>query len=122
MNESAADELDAKAGDALTVYVQSQPREYTVQAIARDTLVGGATSFEAPEGMVAPWSEVSELFGEDEVTLILISATGGVRDSLASTPADEAEVQQLIDDTRLRLESVTRRRTSLTRRRRSATS
>lgn len=27
MNESAADELDAETGDALTVYVQSQPRE-----------------------------------------------------------------------------------------------
>ncbi|HET9476756.1 MAG TPA: FtsX-like permease family protein [Dehalococcoidia bacterium] len=104
MNESAADELDTKAGDVLTVYVQSQPHEYTVKAIVRDTLVGGATSFESPEGMVAPWSEVSELFDEDEVTIILISATGGVRDSLSSTPLAEGEVQQLIDDNRLRLE------------------
>ncbi len=104
LNESAADELDASAGDVLTVYVQGEPHEYTVKALVQDTLMGGATSFEAPEGMVAPWSEMSALFAEDEVTLILVSATGGVRDSLSSGPAAQAEIEELIQDNELRME------------------
>ena len=104
LNESAADELDAAAGDMLTVYVQNEPHEYTVKAVVRDTLLSGALTFEAPEGMAAPWPEVSELFAEDEVTLVLVSATGGVRDSLAAGPAAEAEIEQLIEGNELRME------------------
>src|SRR3990172_6820192 len=104
LNESAADELYGDAGEVLTVYVQGQPHEYTVKAIVRDTLMGGALDFAAKEGMVAPLSEVSDLFSEDEVTVILVSATGGVHDSLSAAPAAEAEIQQLIDENRLRME------------------
>lgn len=104
LNESAADELDAKAGDNVRIFVQGQPIDLTVKAIVRDTLIAGATDFAAKEGMVASLSTVSEIFAEDEVTVILISATGGVRDSLDATKLAEVEVNELLKENELRME------------------
>ena len=104
LNDSAADELDAKTGDVLTVYVNNDPIELTVKAIARDTLLAGATDFADKEGMVAPLSVVSEIFDEDAVTVVLISATGGVRDTLDVTPKAETEINELIASNDLRME------------------
>jgi len=104
VNKSAADELGAMAGDVLNVYVQGQPHQYTVKALVEDTLVGGALGFDSPEGIVAPLEEVSALFDEDAVTFILVSASGGVRDSLGAAGAAEKEIEGLIDANNLRLE------------------
>ena len=103
LNESAADELDASEGHVLEVYVQGIAHEFTVAAIVEDTIVTGAYDAEVSEGMVAPLPVVTELF-EDEVTIVLISATGGVRDSLDAIPTAEVAVEELIADNNLRME------------------
>jgi putative ABC transport system permease protein len=104
VNESAADELEAKAGDTVRIFVQGEPIDLTVRAIVRDTFIAGATDFAAKEGMVTSLPIATELFDEDEVTVILISATGGVRDSLDATKLAEVEVNELIAQNNLRME------------------
>lgn len=96
LNKSAAEELDASVGDLLTVYIQNQPNKFTVKAIVRDTLMGGAVSFDSKEGMIVPLSQLSALFNEDEVTVILVSATGGVHDSLESGARAEDQINELV--------------------------
>lgn len=104
LNESAADELDASAGSRITIYIQNQPVTFTVKAIVEDTLMGGAINSGNSEGIVIPLSEMQALFNEDEVTVIAVSATGGVRDSLQYNDEAEAEINNLIAGNDLRVE------------------
>ncbi|MCH8050768.1 MAG: FtsX-like permease family protein [Chloroflexi bacterium] len=92
LNESAADELRAVAGSVITAFVKSEPRDYTVRAVVEDRAVTGALDASSPEGMVASLETVQELFGSDQVSIILVSVSGGVRDTLDAIPAVEAEI------------------------------
>jgi putative ABC transport system permease protein len=104
LNESGQDELEAEAGDVIDVYVGGVEHEFTVRAIVEDTVIGGALDFAQRQGIAAPLSRVQALFGEDEVTAVLVSATGGVRDSLAATDRAEPQIAELIRENNLRME------------------
>jgi putative ABC transport system permease protein len=104
MNETGQEELNAKAGEVINVFVQSQQFDYTVRAIVKDTLVGGALDFTNKQGIAAPLSRVQELFNEDEVTAIIVSANGGIRDSLGATERAETQINGLIFENQLRME------------------
>src|SRR5215217_6455849 len=87
IGEHAAEKLKAKSGDAITVYIDNQPHQLTVAAIAEDSyLTGGGRDFVSgleSIGMLMPLSQVQELTGKTGlISAILISNTGGVRDSL----------------------------------------
>ncbi|MCH7952391.1 MAG: ABC transporter permease [Chloroflexi bacterium] len=97
LNESAADELRAVPGSVITAFVKSEPHDYTVRAIVEDTVAAGAfdrasSGVVASEGMVASLDTVQELFGSDQLSVVLVSVSGGVRDTLDAIPAVEAEI------------------------------
>ena len=104
LNESAADELDASAGDTLQFFVESEPYEFTVKSIVRDTGAAGAIDFASPEGMVTSLDNAQEIFGEDEVSIILVSVTGGVRSDLTLVDSVEPQITELIRENNLRME------------------
>jgi len=104
LNESAADELNARPGDRLTTYVEGQPHELTVRAVVLDRGVTGAVNLGNPEGMVATLETVQEAIGTDEVTFVVVSVTGGVRDTLDGIPGAQTVVEQVILEDNLRIE------------------
>jgi len=104
VNESAADELDAKPGHLIDLYVQGEAHPYTVKAVVEDRGITGALDSTSAEGIVMSLDEAHELFGHDEVTFILVSVEGGVRDTLPLIPAVETELEALIAQNQLRME------------------
>jgi putative ABC transport system permease protein len=82
LSDSLADDLDATAGDIVTLYWENNPIEKTVAAIAKDTVLSGTT------GLSIPLSDLQTLTGKtDLISAVAISNTGGVRDGLGSTDA-----------------------------------
>jgi putative ABC transport system permease protein len=82
LSDSLADDLDAAAGDVVTLYWDDTPFEKTVAAIAKDTVLSGTT------GLTLPLANLQALTGKtDLISAIAISNAGGVRDSLGSSDA-----------------------------------
>ncbi|MEO6198179.1 MAG: FtsX-like permease family protein, partial [Dehalococcoidia bacterium] len=104
LNETAANELDADVGDPLQTFIFSQPLDPKVTAIVRDTGVAGGGDLAEPQGMVTSLDRLHELFGHDDVSLILVSATGGARPDLAVVDAAALEIEGLIEANNLNLE------------------
>jgi putative ABC transport system permease protein len=104
VNESAAEELDARPGHVLEAFVQGEPHELAVAAIVEDRGVTGALDTASPEGIVTTLSVARELFGHEDVTIIAVSAEGGVRDTLPIIPTVEASAERLIEENQLRME------------------
>jgi putative ABC transport system permease protein len=87
LSESAAEELDAEVGDALTIYYANQPVELIVAAIAEDSILSGVLDFDGV-GMSMSLARLQELTGQpNTLSAIAISNTGGVRDSLDHSEA-----------------------------------
>jgi putative ABC transport system permease protein len=87
ISEMAADKLDAKVGDVLTIYYNNQPIEVSVAGVGPDSILTGAVDFEQP-GMVMSLERLQELTGlADSYSMIMISNTGGVRDGMQHTDA-----------------------------------
>jgi putative ABC transport system permease protein len=85
LGETAASDLDAVAGDALTVYYGNQPVELTVAAIAPDSILTGVTT-SGSGGMAMPLAALQAITGQpDTVSMIVISNTGGARDGVDHT-------------------------------------
>jgi putative ABC transport system permease protein len=104
INESAADELAAQAGDTVTIYYQNQPLRFQVVDIVKDRMATGELNMENTEGMVARLDVLQRAFGrEGEVDLIAISNRGGVRDSLALSGTVTEKLKDVIEKQGLRL-------------------
>ncbi len=87
LGKHTAESLNAEVGDLLTVYVDNQPHQLSVAAIANDSyLSGGERDFDSgleANGMVMPLDRAQTLLNKPNgITSILISNTGSVRDSL----------------------------------------
>ncbi len=104
VNESAADELDARAGHVIDIYVQGEAHPATVRAVVEDRGITGALDSSSPEGIVTSLDTAHQLFGHDEVTFIIVSADGEVRDTLSVIPGIEAELNDLIAENHLSME------------------
>ena len=86
MNDSAADELAAEAGDRIQVFVGGEPREFEVVDVIKDTMLGGVGDFDSTAGIVTRLDTLQEFFGAGEqVSFIAISNDGGARKGLALT-------------------------------------
>jgi putative ABC transport system permease protein len=90
LNKKGADELDARPGDTVTIYVQNAPYTFTVADIVKDNVLTGAINLQgggggfAGEGMVTRLDVAQNLLSrQGELDAIGISARGGVRDGLA---------------------------------------
>src|SRR5690606_31935219 len=72
ISEKTADQIDAAAGDVITIYLDNAPHTWTVAAVAENgTLVGWRDS---AMSMVMPLDRVQELTGQpDTLTGIAIS-------------------------------------------------
>src|SRR3990172_3486074 len=104
VNKSAADELDARPGHVIDLYVQGEANPFTVRAVVKDRGITVALDSANPEGIVTTLDDAHELFGHDEVTFLIVSVDGGVRDTLPLIPQVETEVQELIISNGLGLE------------------
>ncbi len=96
LNEDAQDELEAEAGDTLSVYVNGEKQTFTVNAIVKNSALSGAVNETARAGMVASLARVQEIVGTDRLDFIAISGTGGVRD-LETSREVEREVQAILN-------------------------
>ena len=104
LNEKGADELDARPGDTVTIYVQNSPYTFTVVDIVKDNVLTGAINLQGQghggltgEGMVTRLDVAQNLFGrEGEVDAIGISNRGGVRDSLPLSDAVAGKVEAVL--------------------------
>ena len=82
ITERLAEEIDAAAGDTITVFFENNAVEFSVLSVIRDSSVtnqGDTTS----GGMAINIATARTLFGEENgLDNIVISSTGGVRDTL----------------------------------------
>ncbi|HVL26393.1 MAG TPA: FtsX-like permease family protein [Thermomicrobiales bacterium] len=91
ISEKAAEALDAKVGDALTIYHANTPVTLTVADIAANSTLAGQR--ETAISMVMPLDRLQALTEQEgTLTAVAISNAGGVRDSAA---ADDAVVAKL---------------------------
>ncbi len=83
MGKTAADKLNAKPGDKLTVYIQNQPKQLTVAAISADSIMTGMTDVAGDGGFAMPLAEAQAITShQGQISLIAVSNTGGVKDSI----------------------------------------
>ena len=88
VNESLADETDLKPGGTVQVFVQRQPRQFTVADVLEDRVLSGALGFEEFDGLVTSLPAVQRILGrEGEVDFVAISNRGGARDGVGLTDA-----------------------------------
>lgn len=96
MNESGADQLSVRPGDHVQIFVQSTPHDFTIVDIVEDRVLTGAANEENLEGMVTRLATLQDIFQHDQVSLIAVSANGGVRDTLDLTDTVEADLESVI--------------------------
>jgi putative ABC transport system permease protein len=105
ISEKLAGQIDAAAGDELTIVRDNTPHTYTVAAVAGNgTLIGWRDS---AMSMVMPLDRVQALTGQpDTLTGIAISNTGGVRDAIAPTDAVVAKLHEALPGTGLGVDPI----------------
>jgi putative ABC transport system permease protein len=113
LNTKGAKELDARAGDTVTIFVQNFPHTFTIVDIVKDSAFTGAINLQsqeesiAVEGMVTRLDVAQKLFGrEGELDAIAISNRGGVRDSIGLTDVVTAKAQAALSDPNLKVEKM----------------
>ncbi len=93
VNEAAADEMDAKAGDTISINVGDKPTPFRVKAIVKDRRLAGAGGISVlREGGVMPLAAAQALFNAPgQLTMIAVSNKGDARGGykLASKAEDE---------------------------------
>ncbi|MBI4571503.1 MAG: FtsX-like permease family protein, partial [Chloroflexi bacterium] len=95
VNESLADELDTQAGSEITIYYKNMPITLRVAAIALDRGITGSFGGFESEGLVMRLSAFQKLFSRsDQVDIIVVSNTGGLRDGVGRTEAVERRLRQ----------------------------
>lgn len=92
LSESAAENLAATVGDTVTIYVNNQPVNRTVVAIGQDSFLTGVgrndQTGKEQSGLALPLASLQAMTGnENRISAVVISNTGGVRDSLGPTDA-----------------------------------
>ena len=94
INESAAEELEAEAGDTLDVYVEGQPLAVTVKGVVeRGGLAGRGPT------MMMPLSQVQEIFGrEGEINTIIVSNEGDTLGGVEHSKEVTKELRVLFND------------------------
>ena len=94
VNEAAAEELEAIAGDTLDIYVEGQPLAVTVRGIVEK---GGLAGREPT--MMMPLSQVQEIFGrEGEINTIIVSNEGDTLGGVEHSKEVTRELRVLFND------------------------
>jgi len=102
ISERLADQVSARAGDTLTVFVENRPETFEVVGVVRDTSLTSRSIFEGdgagepPGGIIVNLDTAQRILDRaGRVSFIGISTTGGTRDSLA---LKDSRVEQKIED------------------------
>ncbi len=114
LNAKGADELDARPGDTVTMFVQNYPYTFTVVDIVKNSVLSGAVNLSgsqhegmASEGAVVRLDVAQKLFGrEGELDAIGISNRGGVRGTLGLTDAVTTKVEAALANPNLKVEKI----------------
>ncbi len=103
IDETAADELQTRVGESITLSVYGQPRQFLVKAIVQDRRLAGAGGVSGRRaGGVLPLAEAQRLFGaEGQLTHIGISNKGGARDGVRHSVDVTRETRATIRSLRL---------------------
>jgi putative ABC transport system permease protein len=104
LNSDAADKLNATAGQPIHVYVKGVKQQFTVKAIVKVDALTGNRDNSNTEGMVASLSTVQQLLGIQALDYVLVSATGGVHNSLDTVNNVDAEIKALNRANNIQLE------------------
>ena len=93
LSETAAGNLDAAAGDVLTVYYANQPIDLVVAAIAPDSILSGAID-PTVGGLAMPLAHLQAITGQaGQVSMVAISNTGDVRAGVSRTDSVVAALE-----------------------------
>lgn len=103
ITERLRDEIGIGVGDRLTIYYANRPVELVVADIVRDNAMTssneGEDSFSGTHGgIVTSLAQWRAITGETRIDLIVVSAVGGVRDSLSRVDGIEERVDDYIDE------------------------
>ena len=103
ITEDLAEEIDAGAGDTVNVFFEGEPQAFEVIEVVRDTSITGAGADATVGGMVVDLAVLRELTGrEGKLTFVVLSITGGVRDTLDQSDALEDRIDDFLFDLRER--------------------
>jgi putative ABC transport system permease protein len=101
ISETTAEDLDASVGDGLTTYYANLPIQLTVAAIAPDSVLSGAVN-PTIGGMMMPLDRLQALTNQpDAISMVAISNTGAVRNSLGGTDAVVERLESVLPGTSL---------------------
>jgi putative ABC transport system permease protein len=103
MNESAADQLNVQPGGTVQVFVAGRPNDFGIVDIVEDRVLTGANRADALEGMVTRLDTLHDLFGHTDLSVIVVSNQGGVRDTLDLTNTVEEDLKRIIREKQLAL-------------------
>lgn len=102
ISERLADQVSARAGDPLTVFIENEPTRFEVIGVVRDTSLTSRNVFEGdgvgepPGGMIVNLDTAQRVLDRaGRISLIGVSTAGGTRDSLA---LEDKRVEQKIED------------------------
>ncbi|MGE0059699.1 MAG: ABC transporter permease, partial [Dehalococcoidia bacterium] len=100
LSERAADKLDARTGDTITVYANGQSAIVTVVGIVKDeAAVNGAAAFyeKGSGGGAMLLSSVQRLTGHDgQINLLTAALVGGVRDSYSRSDSAISRLEPFV--------------------------
>jgi putative ABC transport system permease protein len=99
LSKREANELDARLGDMITIYVEGTPHGVHVAGIVKDELASGSSSaaFGAPGGASMLLSSVQSLTGhEGQVNQIGVALKGDVRSSVGRSDDAAARLQPYV--------------------------
>ena len=103
ISEDLAEEIDAGAGDTVNLFFEGTPTAFEVIEVVRDTSITGAGADPTVGGMVVNLEMLRELTGrEGKLTFIVLSITGGVRDTVDQSSALEDRIDDYLFDLRNR--------------------
>ncbi|HWC29522.1 MAG TPA: FtsX-like permease family protein, partial [Dehalococcoidia bacterium] len=92
VNESAAEELDAEAGDTITLFTNANSRDFTIKAIVKDARLAGSVGISTRrEGGVLPLNGAQQFFNATgQLTMVAISNDGDARSGVSHSDDVEA--------------------------------
>ncbi|HEV2528342.1 MAG TPA: FtsX-like permease family protein [Thermomicrobiales bacterium] len=94
ISEGLSEEIDAAAGDQLTIYYANQPVPLTVAAVAENSPLSGVLNTSNQNGMVVRLDELQRATGmEGLLSFIAVSNVGNGDDSIGRTDDAVAELE-----------------------------
>jgi len=115
LSEKLADELEATAGDRVTVFVGDTPHELTVAAVAENSYLSGARrsrgSYLEVPGMAMPLANLQALLGRPgEISAIAVSNGGDPREGYKQSETTSASLRGALAGSGLGVDEIKRDR------------